>query len=474
MAQIFISYSKKDRTAVETVSARLSAAGLTTWFDREIAPGSDWRKTIERELEAAECVIVLWSANALASDFVISESERGRALKKLVEARIEDVVPPLGFSQTQAFDLIGWTGDEHDPRWTALVDGVRRVMAGEDIAAAAEKLVVASNSRAQNAWLAINTSLEPGDYEQFLAQYGDTPLAKPANEHLEDLRAWAGIDQRDPEAIGAFVLTGPFNALSQHAKYRKETVAQGRASAAEYWAKIEHSIGASDYQHFLSLHGEETQAAEAGRRLEALAAWESVAQDVPYALESFQHPAIFPALEAARQQALDRANQAQAELDAEIAEYERVDRLKAEHAVADTKRKAAKVRGLVFRDAILAAVGYGLLVAVEYFGDALPGPIFLARLAAAAFAGFFLLAVLFRIPWRAWVKLLAYAPLALAFHALSPMTRGNGIRPPDLLDAAFHGANMWMSDAGKVAIGIWYVLTLWRMLNWGFDDRKWG
>jgi hypothetical protein len=39
---IFISYSRKSRTVVETLAIDLEALGYTVWFDRDLAGGHDW------------------------------------------------------------------------------------------------------------------------------------------------------------------------------------------------------------------------------------------------------------------------------------------------------------------------------------------------------------------------------------------------------------------------------------------------
>jgi hypothetical protein len=63
---------------------------------------------IEGALREARAVIVLWSAAAVASDWVKAEAEEGAARGILVPAMIEIVALPLRFRRIQAADLSAW------------------------------------------------------------------------------------------------------------------------------------------------------------------------------------------------------------------------------------------------------------------------------------------------------------------------------------------------------------------------------
>ena len=60
-ADVFLSYAEEDRARAGEVSGALEALGWTVWWDREIAPGSTWRDTIERAIEGTRCMVVLLS-----------------------------------------------------------------------------------------------------------------------------------------------------------------------------------------------------------------------------------------------------------------------------------------------------------------------------------------------------------------------------------------------------------------------------
>ena len=75
MADIFISYARTDRETVCALADALEAAGYSAWWDRNISGGSEFSRTIERELEAARTVVVAWSATSIDSHWVRDEAD---------------------------------------------------------------------------------------------------------------------------------------------------------------------------------------------------------------------------------------------------------------------------------------------------------------------------------------------------------------------------------------------------------------
>jgi TIR domain len=61
MANVFISYSQKDRATAQQLAAKLTAKGLSVLWDSQIVGGEKFRAAIEEQLKAAKVVVVLWS-----------------------------------------------------------------------------------------------------------------------------------------------------------------------------------------------------------------------------------------------------------------------------------------------------------------------------------------------------------------------------------------------------------------------------
>jgi TPR repeat protein len=70
---------------------------------------------LDEQLQAARCVVVLWSRGSIHSPWVKDEAAVGRERGILVPARLDDVSPPFGFRAIHAANLIGWQGD--DSQW---------------------------------------------------------------------------------------------------------------------------------------------------------------------------------------------------------------------------------------------------------------------------------------------------------------------------------------------------------------------
>ena len=131
MTDLFVSYKSEDRARVAPLVAALEADGVGIWWDARIGGGSAWRDTIESELNAARCVLVVWSQRSTGQggSFVRDEATRSLRRGAYLPVRIDPVEPPLGFGETQALSLIGWKGNRRDPAYRALLAAVQTVIA---------------------------------------------------------------------------------------------------------------------------------------------------------------------------------------------------------------------------------------------------------------------------------------------------------------------------------------------------------
>ena len=108
MADVFLSYARPDAAATARLARELEASGRSVWYDRELPAHRVYSDVIERELESAGVVVVLWSKAAAESQWVRSEANRARELGKLVQARLDNTRLPMPFDQIQCADLRSW------------------------------------------------------------------------------------------------------------------------------------------------------------------------------------------------------------------------------------------------------------------------------------------------------------------------------------------------------------------------------
>jgi formylglycine-generating enzyme required for sulfatase activity len=128
VSDIFISYSRTDRSRVKPLVDELQRRGWSVWWDPTIRPGKTWDQVIEAALTAARCVIVLWSRDSIQSHWVRTEAEDGRQRGILVPALLDDVIIPLAFRRIQAARLVEWSNALPNAEFDELILAVTEVL----------------------------------------------------------------------------------------------------------------------------------------------------------------------------------------------------------------------------------------------------------------------------------------------------------------------------------------------------------
>ena len=133
LADVFVSYKAEDRSRVAPLVRALEEEGFSVWWDTHIGGGAHWREDIQEHLDAAKCVIVVWTRRSVGhgGDFVRDEATRARKYGTYLPVRLDLVDPPLGFGELQAISLKGWRGDRSDGRFLTLAETVRGYVTGE-------------------------------------------------------------------------------------------------------------------------------------------------------------------------------------------------------------------------------------------------------------------------------------------------------------------------------------------------------
>ena len=136
MADVFISYARNDEAVARRVAKALQSAGRDVWWDADLPAHRAYSEEIERNLEAAKVVVVLWSKTAAKSQWVRAEADFARNAGKLVQATVDGALPPMPFNQVQCADLKGWRGAPKQHGWVKLKASVDAVLRGEEPPAA--------------------------------------------------------------------------------------------------------------------------------------------------------------------------------------------------------------------------------------------------------------------------------------------------------------------------------------------------
>jgi hypothetical protein len=141
--EVFFSYSHRDeelRDELATHLTMLKRQGIiAAWHDREITAGSDWAGAIDTHLNSASVILLLVSANFLASDYCY-DLELGQAMKRHAagEAQVIPIIlkpcdwtgAPFGKLQAlpkNAKPVTKW--DDRDEAFLDVAQGIRRAIA---------------------------------------------------------------------------------------------------------------------------------------------------------------------------------------------------------------------------------------------------------------------------------------------------------------------------------------------------------
>src|SRR5690348_16536523 len=133
MSDVFVSYARSDEPQAKRVAEALRSLGYHVWRDDELPAHRPYSEVIEERLKSAKAVVVLWSAEAVKSQWVRAEADAARSAGTLVQALLDDHMPPLPFNQIQCADLAGWDGNPDSAGWQKLVGSVAS-LAGENAA----------------------------------------------------------------------------------------------------------------------------------------------------------------------------------------------------------------------------------------------------------------------------------------------------------------------------------------------------
>ena len=110
------------------LAAELEQRGWRVFWDQRIPAGESWHSHIGKAVKAARCVVVVWSAQSVESEWVLEEAGQGKRRRVLVPVFKEPVEPPMGFGLIQAADLSGWRRGEPSDEFAAFFEDLARVL----------------------------------------------------------------------------------------------------------------------------------------------------------------------------------------------------------------------------------------------------------------------------------------------------------------------------------------------------------
>jgi hypothetical protein len=277
MADIFISYSQKDRALAKSLADFLVECGYDLWWDYDLIGGTKFRAEIKRKLESSKAAIVIWTPNSVESDWVVEEAEEAKHTKKLIATRVADLdyrAIPLGFRGVhtelvteperilKALESIG-VGPSRPPaapkRGPVFID--KRLDA--DAIAKAEQFAH---------WEFIKDSKDPSAFSGFIEQFPTSSFVTLARIQLGKLaaEAWEALrDSENLDALTRFAGNFPLDPRAAEATERIRTV-RARVEEAASWDRIKDSSTIADVEAHLALYPDGSNAVAARAKLASL------------------------------------------------------------------------------------------------------------------------------------------------------------------------------------------------------------
>jgi TolB-like protein len=124
MSDVFISYARSTAKQAQAVAGALRELGYSVWIDDDLPAHRTYSRVIEEQMTAAKAAVVIWSADAVQSEWVLSEANRAREGHKLVQVTTDRTRLPMPFDTIQCADLEGWSGDPDAPGWNKVVGSI--------------------------------------------------------------------------------------------------------------------------------------------------------------------------------------------------------------------------------------------------------------------------------------------------------------------------------------------------------------
>ena len=147
LADVFLSYARPNALLAARAARALEAGGYSVWYDSELPANRPYSDVIERELEDAKSVLVLWSEAAVDSQWVRSEANRGRELVKLVQGRLDGARLPMPFDQIQCADLQNWHRVRPPAAWSQIASSVRALVQADVRKSSPPRLIESRHKR---------------------------------------------------------------------------------------------------------------------------------------------------------------------------------------------------------------------------------------------------------------------------------------------------------------------------------------
>ncbi|MDB6162817.1 MAG: hypothetical protein JWL98_249 [Xanthomonadaceae bacterium] len=141
MADVFVSYCRRDKARVAPLVATIEATGLSVWWDPAIVPGQEFDRQIDTELKQAAAVLAVWTSDSVDSRWVRGEARDAAERGVLVPVRFDGASLPIDVRAFHTIDLDDSQRDARSPQVQELLRALGTLVARRHAGASADALV---------------------------------------------------------------------------------------------------------------------------------------------------------------------------------------------------------------------------------------------------------------------------------------------------------------------------------------------
>jgi TIR domain len=280
MADVFISYRRDDRRRIEPLARALEKCGYTVWWDLELVPSQKFERQIKSELEAAKCVIVVWTTGSVdeagmyRSEWVHTEAESGNNRGILLPVQFDKGCTHWRHQQSQCVEMHNWSEREDTPSFQSLLRGVA-LHAGTRARPFDQEL---------SAWLEAEKTESAAAFREFLTRFPTSRFAHIALSRAvdaEEMEAWDKLGNAPSvRELISFLRAFPSGRFGDEAEVRIAAFAEPPgAQTSEQDGQYEHSYGPT-----WRVQAETIVSAHLGRRIPAMAEWKLLSEQERHAI----------------------------------------------------------------------------------------------------------------------------------------------------------------------------------------------
>jgi len=126
MADIFLAYEPDDRGLAELIGNQLRVLGYDVFWERSRLLSRTFLEDIQRELDAAKCVVAIWTDESRKSRLLRNQARRARARGVLVCVTWHSSKLPWEFRTLESFDMTKWTPSFEDRHFRAFERAIHK------------------------------------------------------------------------------------------------------------------------------------------------------------------------------------------------------------------------------------------------------------------------------------------------------------------------------------------------------------